>query len=163
MATWQNTSSGAALAQDPSITLKNFIETGYTIGTPAKATVYFDTKFARLDKPNAIIVENMPITIRTQTLGSNREEIDNVKRVQVYCNSKSAKNHRWLIEQHILDIINTNKTGMSANGIKWAKIETFQEIVMQADGDTNTPQIASTEISRSFAMVRLRYENILVP
>jgi len=149
---------GTPFVTDPAISLKNYISTNYIIATPPIAQVNFDTKFSRMDKPNIIVIEKMPKTITAQNLGSTRFRYDDVKRVQIFCTGKSSINNRYLIEEHIEDIINANPLGMQADGIKHTFITEFQEISRRVDNDTSKVIVASTDVSRSFATVFLRYE-----
>jgi len=153
------------LVQDPAITLKNYISTNWAsfvsgVTPPLAATILFDTKFSRLDKANFVIIEPMPGDTESQVIGNGRYVYDDVRRIQIFCNSKTAFNDRWLMERHITNLINANMLGMQAQGIIWAMIDKFEEIRMQPEAKTNIPEIQSTSIARSFAFILLRYEDV---
>ena len=147
-----------AFVKDPAITLKDYIDTNYIISTPAKANVNFDTKFARLDKPNHIIIENMTYKIQDQILGAGRFSFNDIKRLQILCNSRSAKNDKFLMEQHVQEIINANPLGMQSDGIQWAFITDFTPLPMDTATTINVPEVESTDVARSFALVTMHYD-----
>lgn len=165
MVNFNNSLLGTPLAQDPAITLKNYIQTNwdtYSSGVtpPTAAKILFDTKFSRLDKANFVIIEPMPGDTESQVIGNGRYVYDDVRRIQIFCNSKSSYNDRWLMERHITNLINANMLGMQAQGIIWAMIDKFEETRMQPESKTNIPEIESTLIARSWAFILLRYEDI---
>lgn len=147
---------------DTSIILKNFISDSYTIGQPPKAQVDFDTKFARMDKFNHIIVENMPKMYNKKTLGGNRFAVEDVKRIQVFCSRPSAINDRFLIETHLMDIINANPLGMQSSGVQQAFITQFSPIITQTDAKTNEGEVETTAFARSYALCTLYYDLTVV-
>lgn len=157
MATLKNTITDAAMT-DTAIILKNYISAGYIISQPPKTSVNFDTKFARMDKYYHIIVENMPEMHNLFILGSSMFRIEDVKRVQIFASRTSAINDRFLMERHILDIINANPLGMSGSGIQQAFITQFTPIITQPDQKTTDGEVEVSGIARSFALVTLQYD-----
>src|SRR3990167_5756709 len=128
MAVLKNVRTGATQS-DTSVGLKSFLSDNYTLSAPAKASVNFDTKMDRLEKENHIIVTRMPNTAKHELLGGGRYRYLDVKRVQVICTGHSALNNRYLIEQHLDDIINANIKGMQATyGIDEIQITNFTAI-----------------------------------
>ena len=133
--------------------------TGYS--PPAASTIKFDTKFGAFKgKVNYVIVENMPVSIKSQVLGNSRYQYTDVKRLQILCPGPSAKNNKWLMEKHIDSIINGNPTILQTTyGIDTVTISEFTEIVPESE-DMKTgmvPNIAD-QTARSFATVTLMFE-----
>ncbi|UVF62442.1 hypothetical protein [Nitrososphaeria virus YSH_922147] len=161
-----NSDLGAVFSTDPAVALWTYIKsiwtttTGYTV--PASSAIKFDTKFGEMKGFFFyFIVENMPSSIKPQILGGSRYSVEEVKRIQILCIGKSAKDTKWKMEQHILSLLNSNLTGMTATyGIKVMNISEFQEIPTSETDDKITGLQPNTGFhkARSFATVRLRYE-----
>lgn len=161
-----NSDLGAVFSTDPSVALWTYIKsiwgttTGYTV--PANTAIKFDTKFGSgKGFFNFFVVENMPSSIRPQTVGGSRYTVEEVKRIQIMCIGTSAKDTKWKMEQHILSLLNSNLSGMTATyGIKIMNISEFQEIPTSETEQTITNLQPNTgfQKARSFATVRLRYE-----
>src|SRR6185312_14459764 len=81
------------------------------------ASVYFDDKWARADYANNVIIEQLRIEEQDQSLGKARIRYHHYFQVQIFCKGENAINNRFLIEQHIEDIINANPTAERGDGI----------------------------------------------
>ena len=79
-----NAQLSAVFAQDPTISLKSFLSTNWTVSTgyspPAAAAIKFDTKFGSFTGYNMIIIEDMPQITKAQTLGKSRTRTTENKR-----------------------------------------------------------------------------------
>lgn len=157
LATLNNVMTGSPMG-DTSIILKDYIKLGYIITQPPKTDVNFDTKFARMDKYYHVIVESMPNGLEFQELGGARFRVSDVKRIQIFASRTSAINDKFLMERHILDIINANPLGMQGSGVQQAFITNFNPIIYQKDAKTDKFEVDITTISRSFALCTLEYE-----
>lgn len=157
-----NAQLGAVFSQDPSISLKTFLSTNWTVSTgyspPTAASIKFDTKFGSFTGFNMIIIEDMPKIIQTQTLGKGRTRVTENKRIQIWCRGTSGKNNRYLIEKHIDSLINGNPRGMISDGIDIMELDDFREIPQITDSEINTAQPQRQEVWRSVATVRLIYD-----
>lgn len=158
MAVLLNSLLDTAFVTEPAEALKTYISDNYIIGTPAKADTKFDTKFGNLSERNIIIIENIANSTKRMTLGIQRYAYNETKRVQIFCRGSTAKNNKYLIEQHIEDIINANSLGMQSYGIISVIIESFQDISTEADGDISKGKPRKETIFRSSALVRMYYE-----
>jgi len=152
-----------ATQRDTSIDLKTFLSANYTLSSPAAASINFDTKFERLNKPNHIIVERMPRLIKPEVLGAGRFRYEDVKRIQIICTGQSALNNRYLIEEHLDDIVNANPTGMQATyGIDELLLTNFTTIRVVTEDQLNHVQAIPTETARSFAECHMWYSKYKV-
>lgn len=155
---------GTAFTVDTAVGLWTYLKsiwatsTGYTV--PDVTKVKFDTKFGEQKGfYNFIIVENMPIMSKPQILGAGRFRYNDVKRIQVMCLGPSAKNTKWLIEQHIESLLNGNVTGMQATyGVDEFILEEFTEIFVQPDPNITALMPTKIDQARSRATIRLIYD-----
>jgi hypothetical protein len=144
---------------DTTITLRNHIKAKYEAlvnPSPPKDSVHFDTKFARLDFPNHIVV----YPLRTEPEGPNRWACQDWKAIQVYCHGNSSLDNRFKLERHIANIINGNVLGMWDNGFIEAKITEFVPLSSPEQGLSGVEKsmIQSTNVARSKATILLKYE-----
>lgn len=157
-----NAQLSAVFSQDPSISLKSWLSTNWTTTTgyspPAAALVKFDTKFHSFTGMNLVIIEEMPKTTESQTLGKGRTRVTETKRLQIWCRGSSAKNNRYLMEKHIDSLINGNPTGLQSDGIDEMHLDDFTEIPQITDDEINKAQPQRQEVWRSAAQVRLAYD-----
>lgn len=157
-----NAQLGAVFSQDPSISLKSYLSTNWTTTTgyspPSTANIKFDTKFGSFTGFNMIIIEDMPKTIASQTLGKGRTRVTENKRIQIWCRGTSGKNNRYLIEKHIDSLLNGNPRGMISDGIDIVELDDFREIPQITDDEINKAQPQRQEVWRSVATVRLIYD-----
>ena len=161
-----NSDLGTVFSTDPAVALWTYIKsiwgttTGYTV--PANTLIKFDTKFGEMKGfYNYFVVENMPSIIKPQSIGGSRYSVTEVKRIQLMCIGKNAKDTKWKMEQHLLSLLNSNLTGMTATyGIKIMNISEFQEIPTSEDESVKTGLQPNTGFhkTRSFATVELQYE-----
>ena len=155
-----NSQLSGVFTQDPSISLKNFLSTNWTVVTgyvpPIATTIRFDTKFGNMSGENFVVIENMPQTIKPQILGKGRTRTVDTKRLQIYCVGHSSKDNKWKMERHIDSLINGNPTGLTANGIDIMELGEFVEIEAAPDNPKNPA--GTTVIARSRALVTLTYD-----
>lgn len=161
-----NSDLGAVFTVDPAVGLWTYIKsiwttaTGYTV--PAASAIKFDTKFGEMKGfYNYFVVENMPSSIKPQVLGGSRYTVEEVKRIQILCIGKSAKDTKWKMEKHIESLLNGNLLGMQGTyGIKVMNISSFQDIPTSETESAITGLQPNTGFhkARSFAVVRLQYE-----
>ena len=160
-----NSRLGTAFTTDPSVALWTYVKsiwgtsTGYTV--PANTAIKFDTKFGEVKGfYNFFVVENMPSSHKPQIIGANRFSVSEVKRIQIMCVGKSAKNVKWNMENHISSLINGNITGMQSYGIDSMILSDFTEIPTTETETIKTdlqPNVGFQK-TRSFATVTLRYD-----
>lgn len=155
---------GTAFTTDPAISLKNYLKdnwatvTGYT--PPLATAIRFDTKFGNMSGENFVVIENMPQTIKPQTLGKSRTRTNDVKRIQILCIGHSSINNRWHIEQHIDSLINANPRGMVTDGIDQIAVDEF--VLLENSSDNTLAPGETTVRSRSRALCTLIYDKIRV-
>lgn len=162
-----NSRLGAVFSTDPAVGLWTWLKSVWTTSTgysvPAAAAIKFDTKFGEQKGfLNFVIVENMPSATTPQTLGGERYETVDTKRIQILCIGTSAKNTKWLIERHINSLINSNPTGMQATyGINEIQLSDFTDIGNTVENDAKITTLQPTrdfQRARSRATVTLKYE-----
>lgn len=162
MAVLKNVRTGAT-QRDTSVDLKTFISDNYDLSAPAKTSVNFDTKMARLEKENHVIITRMPKASKHELLGGGRRRYTDVKRVQVICTGHSALNNRYLIEQELEDIINANIRGMQTTyGIDEIEITSFTAFNTFTDQQMDNLEAEAKATARSFAEVIMKYDNYVV-
>ena len=164
----KNAQLGTAFTVDTSVGLWTYLKsiwgtsTGYAV--PDVTKVKFDTKFGEQKGFfNFVIIENMPIQSKPQILGAGRFRYNDVKRIQVMCLGPSAKNNKWLMEQHIESLLNGNITGMQATyGVDEFILTEFSEIFVQPDPNITALMPTKIDMARSRALVTLIYDKYLV-
>src|SRR3990172_13028714 len=156
---------GAVFTVDPAVALWTYVKAQWTTVTgyspPVVSLVKFDTKFGEMKGfYNYFIVENMPQAIKPQTLGGSRYRYNDVKRVQILCVGKSAKNNKWLMEQHIDSILNGNPMGMiTTYGIDEVQLTNFTDVIGESYVQiTGLMPIKEYQVARSRALVTLLYD-----
>jgi len=145
---------------DPSIALMNYIRDNYTITHPSKESIKFDTKFGDYSKENFIVIENMPTLATAQVLGKYRIRYTDTKRIQILCNTKSARNDIFLIMEHLDDLINANPIAMqSPYGFDEISMDEFQEIRLTSDRNITDMEVNESEdfVQRRWAIVTMLY------
>lgn len=171
MVTWSTAQTGSPLTQDPSISLKNMLagdgsttpaglwgSTGASGSLMPAAQVRFDTKFGRYDLHNMVIVEKMPVKHYEQSLGMQRFRINEVKRVQIWCDTKSSLNNRWLVEQECFRIINGNPLYLQGVGIDWIEATDLNPIPTRGmDQQADNAEREDT-LARSYFLVKMIYD-----
>ena len=160
-----NARLAAVFTTDPAVGLWTYVKAHWTDVTgyspPVVGLIKFDTKFGSAKGfYNYFIVENMPQDVKPQTLGGARYRYNDVKRVQILCVGTSAKNNKWLMEQHIDSIINGNPTGMQTTyGIDEFLLTSFTDIVGESDVQiTGLMPNKADQVARSRALVNLMYD-----
>lgn len=161
-----NSTLGTAFTVDVDKALWTYIKslwgnsTGYTV--PAASAIKFDTKFGSTKGFfYYFVVENMPSTIKPQTLGGSRYQVEEVKRIQLMAVTTDAKAKLRSMENHLISLLNSNLTGMQTTyGIKVMNISSFQEISTSETEEkiTGLKPNSGFQKARSFATVRLSYE-----
>ena len=159
--TLKNSRTDAKMA-DTSIILMNYLKTQYQIITtpvPLYVDINFDTKFARMEKHNQVIIERMPNVVTPQILGGGRFAYQDTKRIQIACSRTGAIDNGYNLERNLDDIINGNPIGMQANGVDFALISNFTPIVVRTEQQINEWEAEATETTlyRSFALATLYY------
>src|SRR3990167_1184715 len=134
--------------------------TGYTV--PASSAIKIDIKFGSgKGFFNFIIIEEMPKSISSQTLGNGRYTNTEVKRIQIMCIGTTAKTTKYNMEKHIESLVNGNPTGMQTTyGIDWMTLSDFTEIPTSEDDGTisNLQPNTAFQKARSRATITLRFE-----
>lgn len=160
-----NAQLGAVFPTDPAVALWTYVKAQWTTVTgyspPAVSLIKFDTKFgSQKGFYNYFIVENMPQDVKPQTIGGARYRYNDVKRVQILCVGPSAKNNKWLMEQHIDSIINANPRGMiTTYGIDEIQLTSFTDVVGESDTQiTGMMPNKADQVARSRALVYLIYD-----
>jgi len=153
--------TGAAFTQDPSITLLNYIKNNWVIADPPVADINFDTKLARFDKHLHVIVENMPELVRQQVLGAGRFRITDTKRVQLRGDRPTAKDKIWKMKERIEAIINANPLGMQSNGIDFAFVVDYQDVIEAPQGDATNETVTYGLMVGRF-LVEMTYDKVKV-
>lgn len=150
---------------DDAVALWTYIKSIWTTTTgyapPAVSLVKFDTKFGDMKGfLNYFIVENMPNSIKPQTIGGSRYRYEEAKRVQIMCIGPSAKNNKWLMEKHIDSLVNGNLTGMQTTyGIDFMQLSEFNEIPGETEANiSGLEPTKKYQVSRSSALVTLFHE-----
>lgn len=155
---------GTAFTQDPAISLMKFIKTNWdqpvTFTAVPKANINFDTKWARADFANHIIIEQMTVKPEDAALGRSRIRYHHYFRVQVFCKGDSALNNRYKIEQHLEDLINANPAAERGDGFDEFMLEGWQPVPSWTDEELNkvTVNTKNTTQSRSKAIIHIIYE-----
>lgn len=155
---------GTAFVQDPAISLMKFLKTNWdqpvVFTAVPKANINFDTKWARADFPNSIIIEQMNVKSEDQALGRTRIRYHHYFKIQVFCKGTSALNNRYQIEQHLEDLINANSTAERGDGFDEFGIEGWQPVQTWTDDEISkvTVTTKNTTESRSKAIVHVIYE-----
>lgn len=160
-----NAQLAAVFSVDPAVALWTYVKAQWTTVTgyspPVVGLIKFDTKFgSQKGYFNYFIVENMPQAIKPQTLGGARYRYNDVKRVQILCVGPSAKNNKWLMEQHIDSIINANARGMQTTyGMDEIQLTSFTDVVGETDVQiTGLMPNKEDQVARSRALVTLIYD-----
>jgi len=167
--------TGSPFAQDPAISLKFLLgadntttpagqwgSAGASSSLPLISTVNIDTKWGPSGMHNRILIENFPRIVKYQVIGGVRTRTWDIKRVQVWCDTKNAVQNKWLIEEEIKRIVNGFKLGLQSVGIDEMIFERgFEDIEIEEPGVSGEVGKGGY-LARSDCLIKLIYDEILV-
>lgn len=159
----KNVNLGTAFIKDPVVALKDFIFNNYTILSPAKTDVRFDTVFGQIaGKKNHIIVKGLNTLVETSVAGNSRKRYQLICKVHMLCYGNDAQSNLFAIKEHLDDIINANPLGMESDGIHEISIYEIQQINIVTEEVLNTQQNTKEFSFRDTLNVKLIYNKINV-
>lgn len=153
-------STGQPFSREPAISLWNFIKDNWTLTDPPVDQIKFDTKFENMSGLYFVSVFPVNTVIQDAEIGlTARQTIMDFKRIYILARGHSARDKRWKMEEHILDICNLNATGLLADGIEEIHIDEFQPVGGES-AKTATGISDSSLSSMSFARIMLKYDKV---
>ena len=145
---------------DPIKSLLAYIQDNYTLSTPAKDSIHFSITFDDFSKENQLIVEHMNKQASPEVIGKSRVNYTVNVRIQIYCNSSTAANDMFLIQEHLDDLINANPSAMQTDyGINEIHMTDFQPIYFRNEQQINNMEVNEQEewLQRSWTAVTMKY------